>query len=139
MSILAAVLGSAMDAIVVVDETDRVELFNGAAERMLRIPAGRAIGQPAANLFPAGYVEAYKDAIDRLTGIGVGSPALGGSWPIQARRADGTLFPAEASIARAETGGRELHVLVLRDATRRERAIEALRESESRFRSLTTL
>src|SRR5262245_65114044 len=113
MNILAAVLGSAMDAIVAVDEADRVELFNAAAERMFGIPAERVIGQPVAKLFPAGYVDAYKESIDRLTEIGVGNPALGGTWPIQACRADGTLFAADASIARAEAGGRQLHVLVV--------------------------
>jgi PAS domain S-box-containing protein len=136
MNVLAAVLGSAMDAIVAVDEDDRVELFNAAAERMFGVSAEQAIGQPIAKLFPAGYVEAYREAIDRLVEIGVANPALGGTWPIEACRADGTRFAADASIARAEAGGRELHVLVVRDASQQQRAVAALRESESRFRSL---
>jgi PAS domain S-box-containing protein len=136
MSLLAAVLESAMDAIVVVGEGDRVELFNASAERMFGLPAGRALGQPVARLFPDGTVEAYRGAIAQLASIGVGNPSLGGTWPVQARRADGSLFPAEASIARALGEGREVHVLVVRDASSQHRALTALRESENRFRSL---
>jgi PAS domain S-box-containing protein len=136
MSLLAAVLGSAMDAIVAVGEGDRVELFNAAAERMFGVSAQEMTGQTVSRLMHRDYMDAYRQAIARLTGIGVGNAALAGSWPVIARRADGALFAAEASIARASVEGRDVHVLVIRDVSQQKRASDALRESEARFRSL---
>jgi PAS domain-containing protein len=49
---LASIIGSAMDAIITVDEDQRIVLFNAAAEEMFRCPADRAIGQPLDCLIP---------------------------------------------------------------------------------------
>jgi PAS domain S-box-containing protein len=50
------------------------------------------------------------------------------------RRADGTDFPCEVTLTPVEVGGRAALLAVWHDLTDRERAEEALRESEERFR-----
>ncbi|MFQ5704791.1 MAG: PAS domain S-box protein [Gemmatimonadales bacterium] len=55
------------------------------------------------------------------------------------RRRNGTSFPVEVAIARRNCGGDDFMLAVARDIKERRRAEEALRESESKFRSLFEL
>jgi PAS domain S-box-containing protein len=52
------------------------------------------------------------------------------------RRKDGSTFPVEVSSLGADVGGERLLMSIIRDASERKRAEEALRESEARFRDL---
>ncbi|HEX2571366.1 MAG TPA: GAF domain-containing protein, partial [Polyangia bacterium] len=52
---LAAILGSAMDAIVTIDERQRVVLFNTVAEYIFGISHGEALGQPIERFIPGGF------------------------------------------------------------------------------------
>jgi len=48
----AGIISSAMDAILSIDETQRVVLFNSAAERMLGCAAAEALGKPLDRFIP---------------------------------------------------------------------------------------
>jgi PAS domain S-box-containing protein len=65
---LEQLIASAGDAIIAVDEHDRIEGWNPAAERIFGLPAGEVLGRPVTEFVPAG---AYSDARRRL---GQGSP-----------------------------------------------------------------
>lgn len=52
------------------------------------------------------------------------------------RRKDGMTFPVEVRVGLMESGGQELMFALVRDVTERQRAEEALRDSEQRFRQL---
>ena len=62
------VIESAMDAIVSIDETHRVVLFNAAAERMFVCPAAEALGQPLDRFIPARLRAGAPNAHPRLRG-----------------------------------------------------------------------
>jgi PAS domain-containing protein len=60
---LAGILASAMDAIITVDEDQRVVLFNAAAERMFRCPAAEALGESLDRFIPERFRAAHREHI----------------------------------------------------------------------------
>lgn len=125
---LAGVINSAMDAIITVDDEQRVMLFNSAAERMLLFPAEDAIGQPLDLFIPERFRAAHKGHIESFGKTHVTRRSMGTLGPLYGLRADGEEFPIEASISQIESDGRKLYTVILRDITERKRADEALKE-----------
>ncbi|HLR04340.1 MAG TPA: PAS domain S-box protein, partial [Pyrinomonadaceae bacterium] len=125
---LAGVIGSAMDAIITVDDEQRIVLFNGAAERMFLFPSEDAIGQPLDRFIPERFRAAHKDHIQDFGKTHVTKRSMGLLGPLFGLRADGQEFPIEASISQIESDGRRLYTVILRDVTERKRADEALKE-----------
>ena len=124
---LAGIVSSAMDAIITVDDDQRVVLFNEAAERMFGCPAAEALGQPLNRFIPERFRGAHTEHVRRFGETGGTSRAMGRLSALAALRADGTEFPIEASISKIEVGGRKLYTVIHRDITERKQA-EAERE-----------
>jgi PAS domain S-box-containing protein len=124
---LAGVIQSAMDAILTVDENQKVVLFNAAAERMFQCAASEAMGQPLARFIPQRFHSAHAEHVKKFDETGVTSRAMGVKDALWAVRADGQEFQIEASISQLEAGGKKLFTAVLRDVSERIRA-EAARE-----------
>src|SRR5215510_14441870 len=128
---LAGIVSSAMDAIITVDDGQRIVLFNEAAERMFGCPVAEAMGQPLDRFIPGRLLVAYAEHIRRFGETGGESRAIGSLGALSALRADGREFPIEASISSIEVGGGKLYTVILRDITERKQA-EAEREELSR-------
>jgi PAS domain S-box-containing protein len=124
---LAGIVSSAMDAIVTVDEDQRVVLFNEAAERMFGCPAAEALGRPLDRFVPGRFRDAHTEHVRRFGETSKTSRVMERLNELAALRADGTEFPIEASISKVEVGGRRLYTAILRDVTERKQA-EAERE-----------
>ncbi|PYT03448.1 MAG: hypothetical protein DMF60_18365 [Acidobacteria bacterium] len=125
---LAGVIGSAMDAIISVDDEQCIVLFNTAAERMFLFPSEEAIGQPIDRFIPERFRGPHKNHIQDFGQAHVTRRSMGSLGALFGLRADGEEFPIEASISQIETGGRNLFTVVLRDITERKRSEEALKE-----------
>ena len=121
---LAAVIGSAKDAILIAGADQRVTLFNAAAEQRFGYPAAQALGQPISRFIPK-ELHAPPDA----QGQPVESLSHVVRWGNRGVRADGEEFPIEASVSRTSAGGQKLYTVVVRDVTERRRAEEALRQA----------
>ncbi len=134
---LAGIVGSAMDAIITVDEQQRIVLFNAAAERMFRCTEAEALGEPIERLIPQHFRAAHGGHIRDFRETNVTdrtlSPLGGALWAL---RADGEEFQIEASISSVERGGKKLFTVILRDITERKQAEDNLRKSEDRYRDL---
>jgi len=124
---LAGIINSAMDAIISIDERQRVVLFNAAAESMFGWAASDAIGQPLNVFIPTPFRDAHRDHFSTVKQAG--ASALYGSFDsLTGRRATGEDFPVDVSISEVELNGARFHTIILRDITERLAAEEALRE-----------
>jgi PAS domain S-box-containing protein len=130
------VIDSAMDAIISIDETQRVVLFNAAAERMFGCAAAEALGQSLDRFIPARLRAAHRAHVHSFGVTGVTSRAMGKLGDLIALRADGREFPIEASISQTEVSGAKVFTVILRDTTERKEAEEALSRSEGQLRAL---
>ncbi len=125
---LAGLIGSAMDAIVSVDEDQRIVLFNSAAERMFLYPADEAIGQSLDRFIPKRFRPGHREHIENFGRTHVTKRAMGSLGAIFGLRADGEEFPIEASISQLESEGQKFYTVILRDITERKRSEEAMKE-----------
>jgi len=125
---LAGVIGSAMDAIITINQEQRIVLFNSAAERMFLYPAEDAIGQSLDIFLPERFRAAHSQHILNFSKTNVTRRSMGALGALFGLRADGEEFPLEASISQIESDGQRLYTVILRDITERRRSEEVLKE-----------
>ena len=132
----AALLESALDAIVSMGADGIVLEWNPAAERTFGYARADAVGRELAELIvPPALRDAHRAGLRHHVATGEQS-LLGRRLELTAVRADGAELPVELTITRSDVEGRALFTGVLRDLTEARRSEAALRDSERRFRTL---
>jgi PAS domain S-box-containing protein len=119
---LAGLLDSAMDAIITVDESQRIILYNRAAERIFGWPGMEVLGQPLLRLLPQRFRAEHENHVRQFGATGVTSRQMGDGTVIHGLRANGEEFPMDASISQLETAEGKLYTVIVRDVTERVRA-----------------
>ncbi len=116
-----AIMDTAPDGLVVIDEGDRVVSFNRAAERLFGIRPEEAQGADACELIaPPQYRMRYRRLLRRLRRRKDQS-ALGGMIRVTGFRRNGDEFPAELSLSTLVLDDRWHAILAIRDVTERDR------------------
>jgi PAS domain S-box-containing protein len=123
---LAGLLDSAMDAIITVDERQRIVLYNKAAERIFGRPSEQALGQSLQALMPERFRSGHEAHVRRFSATGTTSRRMGDGTVLYGLRANGEEFPMEASISQLDATDGRLFTVILRDITERVRAQEEL-------------
>ncbi len=123
---LVGLLESAMDAIVSVNSTHQIVLFNSAAEKMFGRAADDMMGQPLDLLIPAQYRAKHSQHISHYGSTDNTSRAMGALGQLTAVRANGEEFPIEASISQVDVSDQKLFTVIVRDITQRKAAEQAL-------------
>lgn len=139
---LAALMDSAMDAIVTVDSAQRIILFNRAAEKIFGYTSSDMLGQSLDRLVPARFRHAYRQDFERIGQDGLAAETESSTQQsLRAMRADGTEFPVEVSIAKVEEEDVSFYILIVRDITERLRLqgalMQANRDLERRVKERT--
>jgi PAS domain S-box-containing protein len=133
-AMLAQILSIAADAIITVDETQRIMHFNQGAEQIFGWAAAEVVGRSLDVLLPERFRQAHGAHV-RQFGAGVETARrMGHRREIFGLRKTGEEFPAEASISKLGLpDGRIVYSAVLRDVTERKRA-----EQEQRFLAMAS-
>jgi PAS domain S-box-containing protein len=134
---VSAIVESAMDAIITVDETQRIVLFNRAAELTFRCAREDALGSPLERFLPERFRAAHAEHVRRFGRHRVTSRRMGDVTTLTGLRADGEEFPIEASIAHAELDGHPLYTVILRDVTLRKQHEEEIARQQQELRDLS--
>jgi PAS domain S-box-containing protein len=122
----AGVVESAMDAIISIDESRRILIFNAAAEQMFRCPATTAIGQSIEQFVPPRFQQAHEQYIRAFSQTGTTSRSMQAPGTLSAVRADGEEFPIEATISQIVTAGQKIYTVIIRDITERKQSEEQM-------------
>lgn len=129
---------SLMDAVVAMDASHRILLFNPAAERMFGLSHDRAVGTSLLHLLPACADAALPGAPGTHTQPSQSSRGVPHELETTGVRSDGAEFPVEASISQTSVNGQPQFTAVLRDVSPRRQAETELREMNRQLRALST-
>lgn len=125
---LASVLGSAMDAIIMMDRQHRITLFNRAAEQVFLCSADHARGQRFDRFLSREFRRLLNEHLN------TGGTVKKRAWApegVTAVRANGEEFPIEVTVSPVETAQECLYTIFLRDVNEREKAEQTLRKLQA--------
>ncbi|MBV8467524.1 MAG: PAS domain S-box protein [Burkholderiales bacterium] len=120
-----------MDAIITLDETQRIVQFNAAAEKMFGCSREKAMGTSIDWFIPPRYRAAHAAHVQQFGTTGVSSRRMGAERIIMGLRANGEEFPIDASISQTTEHGAKFYTVILRDVTERVRTESELRRSKA--------
>ncbi len=119
------IISIAAEAIVSVDESQHVTLFNEGAEHIFGYRADEVMGQHLDVLIPEHARAAHGSHVRAFGESPEVARRMGQRHQITGRRRNGEEFPAEASISKLDLGGERVYTVVLRDTTEARNAVLA--------------
>lgn len=129
------VLEHALDALIGVDQDDRILDWNPQAEATFGWKKEEVLGKVMRELLiPERFREAHRHGMARFLSTGSG-PILNSRIEVQALRKNGKEFPAELTVTALKTLEGYKFYSFLRDITDRKKHEDALSTSEKRFRT----
>jgi two-component system CheB/CheR fusion protein len=128
---LRAILATAVEGIISIDERGIIESFNPAAEKIFGYTASEVVGKNVNVLMPSPYREEHNGYLTnyRRSGhariIGIGREVVG-------RRKDGSQFPMDLSVSEVRLADRRLFTGFVRDISERKRLEKEVLEISER-------
>ena len=134
---------AASEAIVTVDEQQRIVMINPAAQRMFGCSAVEALGSPLSRFIPADRREAHARHVAEFARAGTLEARMGEPGRVTGLRANGETFPAEASISRVAVSGPDgpIHYFtaLLRDLSHEQELQQQIEALNRRMRTVFEL
>jgi PAS domain S-box-containing protein len=123
---LRAIVETAVDGIIVIDEQGIVESFNPAAEQMFGYAADEVIGKNVKMLMPDPYQREHDQYMVNYRESGI-PKIIGVGREVQGLRKDGTVFPLDLAVSETWLNERLVFTGIVRDITARKQAEEEIR------------
>jgi two-component system, LuxR family, sensor kinase FixL len=134
-TLFRAMLDAALDGIVVIDRKGLILTANKAAEQIFGYAASELAGRNVNMLMPEPYAGEHDEYLANYLATGE-KKIIGIGREVSGRRKDGTVFPMDLAVGEAQADGETIFVGLVRDLSERKSAELALRERESRLRSI---
>jgi len=136
---MMAIVRASSEAIITLDEAQRIVIFNPMAERIFGCSAMDAIGGTLDPFIPERYREMHRKHVDQFGATGVTERQMGRQRVLMGLRANGEEFPMEASISQISDGDgqRKFYTVMLRDVTERVKGENELKASRQELRELS--
>jgi len=115
--LLADIIRISADAIICLDADQRITLYNDGAEQIFGWTRDEVIGKPLDMLLPERARDVHRGHVQRFARSGAHARKMGERQEISGLRKNGQEFPAEAAIAKVQTGDSVVFSVVLRDIT----------------------
>ena len=128
---LRAILATAVEGIITIDEFGIVESFNPAAEKIFDYSAAEVLGKNVNVLMPSPYREEHNSYLanyrrgSQARIIGIGREVVG-------RRKDGSQFPIDLSVSEVRLADRRIFTGFVRDISERKRLEKEILEISDR-------
>ena len=128
---LRAILETAVEGIITIDERGIIESFNLAAERIFGYKANEVIGRNVSLLMPSPHREQHDTYLGNYLHTGH-AKIIGIGREIVARRKNGTVFPMDLSVSEVRLADQRLFTGFIRDITERKRLEKEILEISER-------
>jgi PAS domain S-box-containing protein len=125
----SGIVSIAADAIISVDEHQRITIFNEGAERIFGYARSEVVGTQVDRLMPERFRAGHGEHFASFAAGREAARTMGERREIFGLRKTGEEFPAEASISKVTVGGATFFSVVLRDVTSRKRVEQALQRA----------
>jgi PAS domain S-box-containing protein len=119
--VLAEIVGIAADAVICMDDFQRITFFNTGAERIFGWEPDEIIGQRIETLIPERFRGNHARQVADFGRSGVTARRMGERREIAGLRKNGEEFPAEAAISQVHQGDTVIYAVVLRDVSARKK------------------
>lgn len=119
----SGIVASSADAIICIDETQHITLFNEGAESIFGYSKAEIIGTPLDTLIPERFRANHREHVKMFVGGGRETSHRMGARraAIFGRRKNGEEFPTDAAISKLEIGGERVLTVSLRDISEEKR------------------
>lgn len=128
---LRAILETAVEGIITIDERGIVESVNTAAEDIFGYSAREIIGRNVSMLMPSPHREAHDTYLMNYLRTGH-AKIIGIGREVSGRRKDGSIFPMELSVSEVKLAQRRMFTGFIRDITERKQLEKEILEISDR-------
>jgi two-component system, LuxR family, sensor kinase FixL len=120
------ILNTARDGILTIDAYGQIQSTNPAVERLFARPGHLLIGRDIGE-----FIYSAPNELSLIGRIISSQPAEVATWELDARQADGHLFPIELSVGRGDSASVAQYTLVIRDITLRRKTEARARQHQA--------
>ncbi len=128
---LRAILETAVEGIITIDERGLIESMNSAAVKIFGYKPSEVIGKNVNILMPSPYHEQHDGYLANYLKTGK-AKIIGIGREVSGRRKDGTVFPMDLSVSEVQLTGRRLFTGFVRDITDRKQLEKEILEISAR-------